>query len=383
MPNENPTRLISLDIFRGLTIAGMILVNNPGSWSYVYKPLGHADWHGWTPADLIFPIFLFIVGVSVKLSLDKSLLGSVPLSSIYVRIVRRTLLLLLLGLSVSMSWGFEWSTLRLPGVLQRIAICYLVASLIYLRMARVRNGTVEFSPFAMAWLTGGLLLVYYLVMRFVPVPGHGVGLLDSKAGNLSAYIDRTLLGAHIWEHSKVFDPEGILSTVPAVASTLIGVLTAWWLGGKREMYRKLAMMFVAGTALMVGGYGVGIWFPINKNLWSSSYVLFTGGMALVFLAMCYWYADIKGYRRFTTPWLVFGTNAIAVYYLSSLAIVPLMRTGFVLDGEWISFWGFFYRKMMAPLFGEFGGSAAVAVCYVVLWMALMYPLYKKRIFIKV
>ena len=383
MPKMKSVRLVSLDIFRGLTIAGMILVNNPGSWSYVYKPLGHASWHGWTPTDLIFPFFLFIVGVAIKLSLDKNLLSSVPLSSIYIRIVRRTLLLLVLGVSMSMFWGFEWSTLRLPGVLQRIAICYLVASLIYIRMARLRRGTVEFSPAAMAWLTGALLLVYYLLMRFVPVPGHGVGLLDSKEGNLAAYIDRALLGAHIWRQSKVFDPEGILSTLPAVASTLIGVLAAWWLGAKREVYHKLAMLFVAGNVLTVSGYVAGIWFPINKNLWSSSYVLFTGGMALVFLAMCYWYADIKGYRRLTTPWLVYGTNAIAVYYLSSLAIVPLMSKGFMLEGEWISYWRYFYREMMAPIFGDFGGSAAVAVCYVLLWMALMYPLYRKRIFIKV
>ena len=185
---KKSTRLISLDIFRGITIAGMILVNNPGSWSYVYPPLGHAEWHGWTPTDLIFPFFLFIVGVAIKLSLDKSLAAGAPLAGIYLRIARRTLLLLLLGVSMSMFWGFEWATLRLPGVLQRIAICYCAASLLYIQVARPARGKVGFSPVKMAWLTGGLLLAYYLLMRFVPVPGHGAGLLDSKAGNLSAYL---------------------------------------------------------------------------------------------------------------------------------------------------------------------------------------------------
>jgi predicted acyltransferase len=370
---KRSARLVSLVIFSGLTIAGMILVNHPGSWRYVCKPLGHAAWHGWTPTDLIFPFFLFIVGIAIKLSLDKVLLSGRPLADVYLRIARRTLLLLLLGVSMPMFWGFEWSTLRFPGVLQRIALCYLAASLLYIQMAKIKRGAIEFSPGRMAWLVVGLLFVYYLAMRFIPVPGYGAGLLDSKQGNLAAYLDRLVFGNHLWSQSKTWDPEGLLTTLPAIGTTLIGVIAAWWLGAKREAYHKLAMLLVAGNLLMLSGYLVSGWFPINKNLWSPSYVLFSGGMALVFLGICYWYADIKGYRRLTMPWLVYGMNAIAVYYLSAAGLVLLSKLGL---------WGKFYTGLV-PIFGNYGGSAVAAVCYVLLWMGFAWLLYRKRIFIKV
>jgi predicted acyltransferase len=367
-------RMSSLDVFRGITIAGMILVNNPGTWEVIYDPLEHAAWHGWTPTDLVFPFFLFIVGVSITLALGRRAEGGGTKRDLYWKIVRRALIIFALGLVLAGFPSYDLSTLRIPGVLQRIAVCYLFASLIFLH-TRWR---------AQALLAAALLLIYWALMALVPVPGFGAGMLESKEGNLAAYIDRALLGGHLWQYAKVYDPEGILSTIPALATTLCGVLTGHLLRSPKTPLEKVAGMFVAGVAGVVAGWAWNFWFPINKALWTSSYVLLTAGLALQLLALCYWLIDIKGYRRWSKPFLIFGTNALAVYFLSELfsrliSIVTLSRA----DGRTIDLKTFIYENLYASWATPINASLLFALSVVLLWLGVLTILYRKRIFIKV
>lgn len=307
-------RLVSLDVFRGLTIAGMVLVNNPGSWGHIYWPLAHAEWHGWTPTDLIFPFFLFIVGVSIPLAFGRpdrnpETNTERPESGaggrgrdLYLKIVKRTVIIFALGLFLNGFPYFQFGVIRIPGVLQRIAICYFVASIIFLR-SKVRTQII---------IALALLFVYWLIMTLVPAPGFASGDL-SKEGSLASFIDRTIFGRHIWVQGKVYDPEGLLSTIPALATTLFGVLTGQWLRAEKSQYEKVAGMFVAGMCCVVIGWAWHPFFPINKSLWTSSYVFFTGGLALQLLAFCYWLIDIQKYQRWAKPFVVFGVNAIALF----------------------------------------------------------------------
>jgi len=302
-------RLISLDAFRGITIASMILVNNAGNWSAVYPPLEHAKWHGWTLTDLIFPFFLFIVGVAIVFAFSKRIDTGQSKKKLYLKILKRTLILFGLGLLLNAFPFFHLSTWRIPGVLQRIAITYAIASIIVL------NTNIKWQ----AYIAAGLLIIYWIIMKLVPVPGYGAGVLEPQ-GNLCGFIDGILLKGHTWMYApaKGFDPEGLLSTIPAISSVLFGVLTGHWLKAKKSNLEKVVMLFVVGIAAIILGEIISIWFPINKNLWSSSYTVFTTGMALLFLGMCYWLIDIKGYKKWTIPFLVFGSNAITVYTLSGL-----------------------------------------------------------------
>lgn len=366
-------RLLSLDVFRGITIAGMILVNNPGSWSHIYDPLEHAEWHGWTPTDLIFPFFLFIVGVSITLAFAPRIETGGSNRDLYLKIIRRTLIIFALGIFLAGFPYFNFSTIRIPGVLQRIAVCYLFTSLIFLK-TKVRTQII---------IGVALLLLYWLLMTLVPVPGFGAGDL-SKEGNLAAYLDRTLLAGHIWRTAKVYDPEGILSTIPAIVTTLCGVLTGHWLRAGRSQYEKVAGMFVAGACGVVVGWAWHSWFPINKALWTSSYVIFTAGMALQLLALCIWIIDIKGYRRWATPFVIFGVNALAVFVLSGFVTKLLIIwkiTG--ADSAPVSMWKYLYDHLFASWATPINASLLFAISYVLLWLALMSLLYRKRIFIKV
>lgn len=364
-------RMLSLDVFRGLTIAGMILVNNPGSWSNIYSPLEHAAWHGWTPTDFIFPFFLFIVGVSLALALVRRAESGGGRRDLYVKILRRTLLIFGLGLVLQGFPFYDLSTLRIPGVLQRIAVCYFFAALIFLWT----------RPRAQAFITAALLVFYWLLMRFVPAPGHAAGDL-SMEGNLAAYVDRTLLAGHTWK--PLYDPEGILSTIPAVATTLTGVLTGHLLRSRRAPLEKVALMFVVGAACIVLGWAWNYWFPINKALWTSSYVVFTTGMALQLLAVCYWLIDVQNYRRWATPFLIFGTNALAVYFLSGIfgRLITLWKFARP-DGKSITFKGWFYDNFFLSWASPINASLAFAIFYVLLWLGVMAIFYRKRIFIKV
>jgi len=361
-----PDRLVSLDVFRGLTIAGMILVNNPGSWAHVFPPLRHAEWHGWTPTDLVFPFFLFIVGVALPYSLSKRS----ALVPTYARIVRRAVLLFLLGLLINAFPKFDLSTLRIPGVLQRIALVYLVAAPIVLH-TRVKTQAILGALF---------LLFYWGLLTWVPVPGVGAGHLTPNA-NLGAYLDRKLFWGHLWSQSRTWDPEGLLGTIPAVSTALFGALAGHWLRSPRGGHEKAAGMFVFGCAgLLVGS----LWhtvFPLNKNLWTSSYVVFTAGFALVVLASCYWLVDLRGRRKWAAPLVVFGVNPIAAYVLSSLAARALVwkpaGTAKISMKTWI------WERIFEPLGPPLWASLAFAVAYVLVWWALMGILYRRRIYLKV
>lgn len=367
-------RLVSLDVFRGMTIAGMVLVNNPGTWGAIYPPLKHAEWHGWTPTDLIFPFFLFIVGVAVPLAFAKHLERDGANKKLYWKIVKRSLIIFGLGLFLSGFPHFDLANLRIPGVLQRIAVCYLIVSFIYLKTDWRKQLVIAF----------GLLLVYWALMKLVPVPGFGAGDLE-KEGNLAAYIDRTVLGFnHIWKAAKVYDPEGILSTIPAIATTISGVLTGSWIRSSRTQLEKVSGLFFAGAVCVVIGWCWNSFFPINKSLWTSSYVMFTAGMALQFLAFCYWLIDIKGYKRWTKPFVIFGVNALALFVGSGLLarIFGLIHTT-RMNGNAGNLQTWIFEHLFLSWASPINASLAYAVSYIFFWLFLMWLLYRKNIYIKV
>jgi predicted acyltransferase len=377
-------RLVSLDVFRGMTIAGMVLVNNPGTWSAIYSPLEHAEWNGWTPTDLVFPFFLFIVGVAITLALGKRVEQNGVNSDVYIKIFRRSALIFLLGLFLATFpfYNFtkgEWldlSTVRIMGVLQRIAVCYLVAALVF-----VNTNWKQQAIIAVA-----LMLVYWALMTLIPVPGCEVTTFNDKACNLAAYLDRTILGeGHIWRSAKVYDPEGLLSTIPAIATTLAGILCGHWLRQKREDSDKVASMFFFGVVLVTIGWAWNFWFPINKSLWTSSYVVFTAGMALCFLGFCYWLIDIKGYRSWTKPFVIFGVNALALFVGSGLMarIMGLIRLPGAEPGKDISLQGWIFNNVFLPFAEPINASLAYAICFILVWLFLMWLLYRKNIYIKV
>lgn len=364
-------RLISLDVFRGATIAGMILVNNPGNWGEIYDPLEHAAWHGWTPTDLVFPFFLFIVGVAIALALGRRVEAGAKRQEIYGKIIKRTLIIFALGLFLT---GFPFdslATIRIPGVLQRIAVCYFFASIIFL------NTTWR----TQAILSAALLLAYWVIMTVIPVPGFGAGDL-SMEGNLAAFVDRTVLGVHTWK--PLYDPEGILSTIPAIVTTLAGVLTGQWLRTGRSAFEKVSGMFVAGMGAVIIGWAWNFWFPINKPLWTSSYTVFTAGLALQGLALCYWLIDLKRYRRYGKPFVILGANALAVYFLSEvfarlITLIQFTEAG----GSRIDLKSWIYQHVFVSWTSPINASLFFAITVVLLWLGVATILYRKKIFIKV
>ncbi len=364
-------RLLSLDVFRGITIAGMLLVNNPGSWSHIYPPLRHAEWHGCTPTDLIFPFFLFIVGVAMVMSLSKRLARGDSQGKLFGQVVRRTLIIFGLGLLLHGFPYYNLSTIRLPGVLQRIALCYFFASIIVLKTNLKGQVTTAVV----------LLLAYWALMKLVPVPGYGAGVLE-KEGNLAAYIDNALLHGHIWQ--PTWDPEGLLSTLPAIATTLFGVLTGHWLQAKRGQYEIVSGLLVAGCFALALGWMWNAWFPLNKNLWTSSYSVYTAGMALCFLGMCYYLIDVKGYKGWTKPFVVYGMNAITVFVLSGIVgrLLILWKVGGTPEAP-LALKTWIYQNLFASWAGPLNGSLFFAMSYVLFWLGMMWILYWRRIFIKV
>jgi predicted acyltransferase len=365
-------RLLSLDVFRGITIAGMLLVNNPGSWSAVYDPLEHAAWHGWTPTDLIFPFFLFIVGVSMAFSLAAQEARGAGRGAMLAKAAKRAAILVVLGLLLA-AFPFhhlDLAHLRIPGVLQRIGAAFLLASVVVLLTARR----------VQAMAIAALLLGYWAAMTLVPVPGHGAGDLG-KDGNLAAYVDRAVLGtSHLWAQAKTWDPEGILSTFPAVATVLLGVFAGRWLRGGRPPAERAVGLFLAGNAGLLLGL---VWheaFPINKNLWTSSYVVFTAGMALHFLAMCYWVVDVRGWRRWARPFTVLGVNAIAAFVLSGVMarLLELVKVG---GGVSLKRW--VYENALASRLPAHGASLAFAILFVLFWIGVMELFYRRKWLLKV
>ena len=368
-------RLFSLDVFRGATIAAMILVNNPGT-DVAYVPLEHAHWNGWTPTDLIFPFFLFIVGVSLTLSFQARLKKGGSLRTLLIHTVRRSAIIFLIGLFLNGFPHFHLATWRVAGVLQRIAVAYLAASIITL-YARTRN---------IALWVAGLLVGYWVAMRFIPVPGLGMPGTDmpllAPDGNLSWYIDKLYLPGRFYEKTR--DPEGILSTVPAIATALIGVLTGEWLRRTMNATKKVAGMLAFGAAGIVAGQIWNIWFPINKKLWTSSFVLFTAGCALIALSICYWVCDVKLHRgAWTKPFVVFGTNAITAYALADLLSATLFNVHVYMGNHLVSLQEYIYRALFGAISPREFGSLIYAVLFACLCWLPIYAMYRKRIFLKV
>ena len=365
-------RLGSLDVFRGLTLAAMILVNDAGDWDKTYAPLLHAEWHGWTPTDLIFPFFLFIIGVAIPYAFAGRLARSGgDRGPLHRQILRRTLILLALGLFLNWFpfYTVDWPTARIPGVLQRIALVYPVAALAWLHLGKRLR----------ALLTAVLLVGYWLAMTSIPVPEHGAGDL-SPQGNLEAWVDHQVLGPHTWKKAPgPGDPEGLLSTLPAIATALLGLFA----GDALRSRVKLDRLLLWGAAATAAGLVWGRWFPINKNLWTSSYVLFTAGVALLLLASIYFLIDLKHRDAWAHPFLVFGTNAILAFFGSTL----LAKLGYLIhwmkDGQKVTLQQALYRSLFASWLPAYVASLAWALAYVALWWGLMALLYRRRIFVRI
>ncbi|MBW3630053.1 MAG: DUF1624 domain-containing protein [Gemmatimonadetes bacterium] len=365
-------RLHSLDVFRGMTIAAMLLVNNPGTWDAVYPPLRHAVWHGWTPTDLIFPFFLFIVGVSMTFSFSKLQERGDGRGEILWKSTKRAAILFLLGLVLaSYPWiGYDYSHLRIPGVLQRIALAFLAASGFVLWLGW-RGRVVA---------VGALLLGYWALMSWVPVPGVGAGVLE-PGKDVGALVDRAVFGTdHLWASSRTWDPEGLLGTFPAIATTLLGVFVGEWLRSRRSPGVIARGLLIAGAVGVLVGL---LWdqaFPINKALWTSSFVVFTAGMATLALAVCYWIVDVEGYRRWALPFVVFGVNAIAAYFLSGLMAreigMPRLSGAGTVKG-WI------FENAYASWLSPINASLVFGLSFVLFWMGVMWVFYRKGVFIKV
>lgn len=425
-------RLLSLDIFRGITIAGMILVNNAGSWSTIYPPLQHAEWHGITPTDWVFPFFLFIVGVAIPLALGKRKERGDDPVAIRRKILRRVAIIFGLGLFLAAfprfgmtaeagslrtfhylvlavfmvalftreasavgnvkriaGWvalgaigvmivigffGYDFSRLRIPGVLQRIALVYGACSLLFMK----------FNWRMQAWVGLGLLLLYWFLMMVVPVPGIGPANLEPTT-NLGAWFDNLLLKGHMYSQTKVWDPEGLLSTLPAIVTGIIGMLTGTWVKTERDHFEKVAGMLVAGTLLLAISHVWDLNFPINKKIWTSSYVCYTGGVALLILGVIYWLVDIHSYKKWAKPFIIYGTNALFVYVMSGLVVKTMFAIKWAGEGDKVwNVQSWIYQNGFASTFSNpYNASLAYAIACVLFFFGLAWVLYRAKIFIKV
>jgi predicted acyltransferase len=377
--STKPQRLMSIDIYRGLAVAGMILVDNPGSDDLAYGPIKHAEWNGWTCADFIFPSFLFLVGVSMMFSYAARLERGESRQKIFRHALVRSLILFAIGLFVNAMplYGLDLHTWRIYGVTQRIALCYLIAAILVLWSNRRGQAIALFA----------CLVGYWAILRFVPVPGFGVPGRDipfmDPERNIAAWLDRRLLMGRLYD--KVRDPEGVISTIGAMGTILMGVLTGHWLRSDASARVKALRMAGCGVIGLIAGLVWNQWFPINKNLWTSSFVLLTGGFALVFLALLYWAMEIKNWRgAWTIPILVFGMNAIAGFVADSFVYGPgYTFTVKGANGAAVSWHEAAQARLLSFGFSPANASliyslAAVSFCWFLLWL-----LWRKRIFLKV
>ncbi|BAZ07500.1 acyltransferase family protein [Calothrix sp. NIES-3974] len=407
-------RLTSLDVFRGLTIAGMILANmaSPAGEKNIYPPLRHADWHGCTFTDLVFPFFLFIVGVAMAFSFAKYTENSrdreienlraterafadyaannhpvnayVPPKYVhppYGKICRRAAILFALGLFLNGFWNqgiwtFDFSVIRLMGVLQRISLCYLFASLIVLKIPRRGQ-----------WLMVAMMLVgYWLAMMYIPVPEYGAGNL-TRVGNFGAFIDRMIIpAAHLYKHdgfNNMGDPEGLFSTIPAIASTLMGYFTGEWIRQQPVQTRTSVGLVLGGIGCLFLGYIWGFHFPLNKKIWTSSYVLYTTGWALIFLAVCYYMIEVRRLKAWSKPFEIMGLNAIAIFVASALGIRLLVRIKIGAGEKAPNLYTIFYENVLVPWVGPLNGSLLFATITLLFWLIVAWVMYRQRWFIKI
>jgi len=359
-------RLLSLDVFRGLTIAGMMMVNNQGG-PETYLQLEHSSWHGWTYTDTIFPSFMWIAGVAMTLSTAKRVERGESKHTLLMHAIRRAILIFAIGLFLN---GFPFFTLagyRIAGVLQRIALGYLFASVILL-YTKMRGQIL--------W-TFAFLLSYWLLMFYYPIPGVGAGHLEKEA-NLERYVDQIVLGDHIYKNDKYWDPEGIVSTLPSIATVLFGVLTGQILRRSNHHSDRAARIFLSGNGLILAGLILSAWMPINKNLWTVSFSVFMAGLSSVLFASCYWICDAKGYRKWAWPFVVYGMNAMAAYIASSILerLVDVVKIGDKTVHHVV------FESVFAPLFSPVNASLAYSLAFDLIMFAFAYFLYRKRWFLK-
>ncbi len=384
-------RLLSLDILRGITIAGMIMVNNPGSWGSIYAPLKHAAWNGLTPTDLVFPFFMFIMGVSMYISYSK--LGFRLTGRTFTKLLRRSLVLFGIGLflnwfgltcrgmaalrDLDMNWflrlwdaGFmhleKW---RIMGVLQRLALVSFGGSFILLTVRQ------KFIP----WLIG-LILVGYSALMIT------TNSLELSADNLAARVDLAILGdSHMYHISGIaLDPEGWISTIPCIAHVLIGVMAGALIMSVKDNHQKIEHLGLLGAVILMLGFLWDYAMPINKTLWSSSYVLVTCGLASLLLAVLIWLIDVKGYKSWTMFFETFGVNPMAIFVFAGLFANLISNVGFVTSaGKWMSLKGYLYAEVLSPMFGATLGSLVFALMFIAFCWIVALPLYKKKIYIKI
>ncbi|HWL38955.1 MAG TPA: hypothetical protein VNO75_01860 [Gemmatimonadaceae bacterium] len=390
--------MLSLDIFRGLTVAGMLLVNDPGTWSAIFPPLAHAEWHGWTPTDLIFPFFLFIVGITTHLSISARRARGDDDGAIVRQVLRRGAIIYLLGFLMALFPFYQWGTIevipdasimdriiyrlqhvRILGVLPRIAIVYVCAALLTMRTS-LRQQVIIIAV---------LLFGYWFAMTLLPVPGEGaIGalLLDDKSRNLAAYLDRAILTTnHTWTGSVTYDPEGPLSTIPAIGTAMLGVIAGRWIAmTERPLIERMAGLFAAGALVMMLGAMWNWVFPINKNLWTSSYVLFTGGMAAISLATIIWIVEHYNVRWWTKPFVIFGVNPI-VAFVGSGVMARLIYTLWKVDyeGKSQSIQSVIYQTAFATWLPPRVASLAFALTFVLFWLGILTVMYRRNIILKV
>tara|TARA_B100000575_G_C23141954_1_gene664819 strand:+ start:1581 stop:2744 length:1164 start_codon:yes stop_codon:yes gene_type:complete len=376
-------RLNSLDFFRGATVAAMIWVNNPGSWSHVYGPFAHAEWHGWTPTDLIFPFFLFIVGVSIVLAFSKATAKGMSRQELIQKTVIRGAKIFSLGLvlaafpyvvfSPEFSLHPKIASLRIPGVLQRISVIYIMAAFLFL-----------YTSTNVRWIVAGLILIgYWLAMSLIPVPGFGAGAIDAPEGNLAAYFDQLLLSGHMWK--ELWDPEGILSTFPALVNTLMGIyIGQLLLKNHINREQKVLELLKWGFIWLTLGYLWSWIFPLNKNIWTSSFSLFTGGLASMMFGFCYWLIDVKGYKKGINWGIAYGINAITIFFLSGIIARIMSMIQITVEGDIMSLKGFLYSIILNGIFTD---PMLASVSHSILWVFLFFGLaswmQQKNILIKV
>lgn len=369
-------RIPSVDVLRGFTLAAMILVNAAGEWPHAYWPLKHAQWNGCTPTDLVFPTFLFLTGTSLVFSFRSRLARGVGKRELFLHTLKRSVILFFIGVLLNALPFFHLGTLRIYGVLQRIALCYLCVSILYLWNRR---------PAFLLSVTALLLLGYWILMRWIPlpgglIPGRDVPLLD-PVRNWVAICDRWLHLGRLYEVTR--DPEGLLSTPPAIATTLLGVLTGLWLQSQRTIKEKSAGMLIAGAAFVGSGLLWSVWFPLNKKLWTSSYVLFAAGCALVALGLfTYLMKDDRKNSWWSYPWLVFGTNAIAAYVLSEVIAIAISAIHIPGSDDKLTLKKYLFTHLFAP-FGPGMDSLLFSLFFVLVCFVPIWVLFRRRIFIKI
>jgi predicted acyltransferase len=394
-------RLVALDAFRGATVAAMLLVNNPGSWAHAYGPLRHAVWHGWTPTDLIFPFFLFVVGVTTHLAIERRLDSGARGRELAGKVVRRGVAIILLGLVLNAFPFFatgsiadaasptaservvhQFETLRIPGVLQRIGVVYLLLGMWVIagggRRRTVRDGV----------LVSGVLIGYWALLTLVPVPGSGVrgsAVMASPGETIAAWSDRLVFGVgHLWSQSGTWDPEGALSTLPALATALLGLIAGRWLASGRSIAEQVRGLAIAGACLTAAGLLWGELFPINKNLWTSSYVVFTAGAAALCLAVGLWAIDMKGWSRPAAPMVAFGVNPMLAFFGSGIMtrlLVSIVRLE--VNGRDVPLQRVLYEAGFASWLPDKLASLAWALAFVLVWLAILWPLWRKGVIWKV